>query len=60
MTHIEVAPAQDWTLCEDGRRELGAVKRAVDEFVSKNGVYVSVTYLEQGGASPTWIVRKPV
>jgi hypothetical protein len=57
INHAAVAGAQDWTLCEDGRHELGAVRRAVDEFAREQGVVFITTYNENGW--PTWIMRKP-
>ena len=58
MSHEHVEPAQNWTICEDGRVEKGSVKRAVDEFAREHQLTVMVTYAE--GAAPSWFMRRPI
>lgn len=48
---------QDWSLCEDGTRDPGAVKGAVMEFALKHELKFETIY---GGEQPSWILRKPV
>lgn len=45
LTADEVA-GQDWSLCQDGSMNRGAVKGAVDEFAELHGLQVTVTYQE--------------
>jgi hypothetical protein len=59
-SHEAVEPRQNWTICEDGTVELGAVKRAVDEFAREKNVIVTIAYSEENGFGlPTWLTRKP-
>jgi len=46
---------QDWGVCQDSTRNDGAVKGAVDDFVSTNHLSLHITTDEW----PTWITRKP-
>lgn len=57
LTAPEVPPGQDWSLCMDGTKKIGAVKGAVDNFAMKNNLQVFVTY--QDPPWSTWIILKP-
>lgn len=48
---------QDWSLCLDGTRNMGAVKGAVDEFARRHGLHILATYREPSW--PSWLTRKP-
>ena len=52
----QLSPGQDWSLCEDGTRNEGAVKEAVTDFAQQHNLQLSVTYRED---FPTWYARKP-
>lgn len=51
----KMTPHQDWGLCEDGSRNEGAVKGAVNEFAAKHNLVVTFTK----ESWPTWFIRKP-
>lgn len=51
-------PNQDWSVCHDGTKNPGAVKGAVQDFMTARGVTVSVAY--QDGDWPSWLVQKPM
>ena len=58
LTDAEVkimTPQQDWSVCEDGSVQPGAVKKAVLDFVERENLHLYVT-VDQW---PSWIVRKP-
>eukprot|EP00667_Euglena_gracilis_P018473 EG_transcript_19600 len=48
---------QDWSLCGDGTRHMGAVKGAVLEFAAAMGVTVRSTTRDK---FPSWLIRKPL
>jgi hypothetical protein len=48
---------QDWSLCEDGSRNPGAVKGAVMEFALQHNLKVEAIFQNE---QPSWIMRKPV
>lgn len=50
----KISPNQDWGLCEDGSRNEGAVKGAVNDFAFKNNLIVTFTQENW----PTWFIRK--
>lgn len=50
-----MTPNQDWGICEDGSRNEGAVKGAVDDFAKKHNLTVTFNKEEW----PTWFIRKP-
>jgi hypothetical protein len=57
LVAVDVAPAQDWSLCENGERNPGAVKGAVDEFAAAQQLQLVVSY--QDGSYGSWFLRKP-
>ena len=52
----------DWTLCEDGTKQNGSVKRAVDEFAKQFGLSVTVTTKDDIGYGAahgqSWYIQK--
>jgi len=52
----KIYPAKDYGLCQDGTRNDGSVKLAVNEFSELLELQVSITYKDSW---PTWIIRKP-
>jgi hypothetical protein len=56
LTAAEARP-QDWSKCHDGSVHEGAVKGAVDDFATKHGLTVTVTWQEPMWS--TWVMRKP-
>jgi hypothetical protein len=57
LVAADVAPAQDWSLCENGERNPRAVKGAVDEFAAARQLQLVVSY--QDGSYGSWFLRKP-
>ena len=53
----KMKPREDWGLCEDGSRNDGAVRGAVEEFAKKYDLSINVV---QGEWCPSWIIRKPI
>ena len=51
-----LSPDQDWSMCEDGTRNEGAVNGAVTDFAQEHNLQLSITYRED---FPTWYARKP-
>ena len=50
-------PGKDWGLCQDGTRNEGAVRGAVDDFAAKHDLQVVVTYRDDWNS---WMIRKPI
>lgn len=48
---------EDWEWCEDGRREPGGVKRAVEEFAQLYNLSIATTTLDAPFVS--WFIQKP-
>jgi|688.fasta_scaffold102751_3 hypothetical protein len=49
-------PGQDWSICYDGTKNVGAVKGAVNDFAALNNLQVLVSYKES--AWHTWTLLK--
>lgn len=56
-TNYDNIGKQDWGLCQDGTRNDGAVKGAVNNFFEPKGLTISVT---QEPMWMSWIVQKPL
>lgn len=48
---------EGWEWCEDGRREAGGVKRAVEEFAQQLKLTIATTTLD--GPHVSWFIQKP-
>jgi hypothetical protein len=53
---VKARGGQDWSVCNNGTVHQGAVQSAVNDFFSKEGVQVVVTYRESEWN--TWVARK--
>ena len=48
-----------WILCQDGTKNMGAVKGAVEDFFLPMGLTITVTYWKQDSYF-SWLVQKPI